>query len=125
MLAAVGRGNRQHGIRGLGEVLGQITLGNVAGRAALKRLDGDLFTAEGGHENDRHQRAVFPHLDDQLQTVHLRHLKIGQNEVGRVLDNHVKRLAAVLGERDLHVGALGKQGPCEVPVNGVIVHHQN
>jgi len=84
----------------------------------------DLLAAEGGHEDDRHQGEALAHLDDQLQAVHLGHVQVGEDEVGGALLDQGERLEPVLGEEHLHLRPFRQQCPREVPVHGVVVHHQ-
>ena len=55
---AFGAGHGQDVGDRVDQVGGEMAFGNIAGRAALQGLRGDLLAAVGGHENDGHGREI-------------------------------------------------------------------
>ncbi len=124
LLIARGGAHREDVFCCLGEVLSEVALGDVAGGPLLQRLDCDFLAAERSHENDRHQRKGSANLNDQLQSVHLRHVQVGEDQVGRALLTECQRFAPVFGVQNLYVGPFGQERPRQVPVHGVIIDYQ-
>ena len=131
---ALGAGHGQDVFHGLQEILGQVFLGHITGGAALKRLDGDVFTPLACHEDDGQGRVAHAHFLDEVKTIHLGHLQIGEHQVGGRLLNQRQRLSAVGREanRDAclllgrgQAAPLAKKRGRQVPIHCRIVHNKN
>ena len=100
LMTAVGGRQGQHLPHRALQNIGQLRLGNVAGRARLEGLDRQRFAAMGGHQDDGQPGIFRVDRGDQFQAVHLRHLQIGQHEVRHRLADFFHGRQAMLGDLD-------------------------
>jgi len=103
----------------------QNSLGDVACGSFSQGLRRDFFASLSGHQNDRQSREFFHDPINQLQTVAFRHLQIGDDSVGHLLANVLKRLVPIAGEMDGHVRFLPQKLACHQPIGRRVIHHQN
>jgi hypothetical protein len=107
------------------QVLGQLSLGNVAGGARLQRADGDFLAPHRGHQDYRQMGARLLDVLDQGQAVHLGHLKIGEHQVGRGVLDGGDGLDAVFAELHRDAPLFREKSPRQPAIHGRVVHHQN
>jgi hypothetical protein len=121
LLLLVGLRDLEHFEDGLGELAGEVLLGDVAGGALLQGLDGDLFAAVRGHQDDRERWVVLADGLDELKAVHLGHLEIGDDDVGDVLRDRRQGFAAVLRVDRVQADVFFEEAAGQAPVHrGVI-----
>ena len=75
-MGPIGAGQRDSLFDRFQQPLANLRLGHIVGRAAVERLDGQVFAAVAGHQNDGHARMMHPHGGDQLQAIAVGHLQI-------------------------------------------------
>ena len=99
-LASVAMGSRESkdSLDGLGQVAGQVFLGEIVRGAGSESSHGGFLTAESRHQDQRDGGEVGADLLNQLQPVHIGHDQVGEDEVGRLATNSLQCLEAATGE---------------------------
>src|SRR5690606_34882444 len=115
-------GDTQHD---LGVVEG---LGDEVARAQLERCFPGAGGDVGGQHQNRHQillRDQQLQFGEQLETVHVRHVKIEKNDVGGGGDNCLGDETGIANELDVAKAPLVQECLEQGQVRGLVVDHQN
>ncbi len=75
--------------------LGKLRVGvasflDIAVRTVIERLHDDLLTAAPGEEDERDILEVLPHLLQEFNAVHLRHLVVGDDGIAALFSEQVQ-----------------------------------
>ena len=76
------------------------------------------------HHGDARGPMVGPEAAGELEPIHVRHVHVGDHEVGRLGADHLQRLPAVVGERDL-VTVARQPGREQLPDLLLVVHKED